>query len=40
MAELKNELQYFFFNAGLSASETGVLVQKAYGNEALNRSNV
>jgi len=26
--------------AGLSATETLVLVQKAYGNEALNRSNV
>jgi hypothetical protein len=30
----------FCFNAGLSATETLVLVQKAYGNEALNRSNV
>ena len=28
------------FEAGLSATETLVLVQKAYGNEALNRSNV
>jgi hypothetical protein len=28
------------FKAGLSATETLVLVQKAYGNEALNRSNV
>ena len=28
------------FKAGLSAPETLVLVQKAYGNEALNRSNV
>jgi hypothetical protein len=27
------------FKAGLSAPETLVLVQKAYGNEALNRSN-
>jgi exoribonuclease II len=27
------------FKAGLSATETLVLVQKAYGNEALNRSN-
>jgi len=26
----------FCFNAGLSATETLVLVQKAYGNEALN----
>jgi hypothetical protein len=30
----------FCFKAGLSASETLVLVQRAYGNEALNRSNV
>jgi histone-lysine N-methyltransferase SETMAR len=30
----------FCFKAGLSATETLVLVQKAYGNEALNRSNV
>jgi hypothetical protein len=30
----------FCFKAGLSATETRVLVQKAYGNEALNRSNV
>ena len=30
----------FYFKAGLSATETLVLVQKAYGNEALNRSNV
>ena len=30
----------FCFKAGLSATETPVLVQKAYGNEALNRSNV
>jgi hypothetical protein len=30
----------FCFNAGLSAIETPVLVQKAYGNEALNLSNV
>jgi hypothetical protein len=29
----------FCFKAGLSATETLVLVQKAYGNEALNRSN-
>ena len=28
------------FKAGLSAMETLVLVQKAYKNEALNRSNV
>jgi hypothetical protein len=27
------------FKAGLSATETLVLVEKAYGNEALNRSN-
>jgi len=29
----------FCFKAGLSVTETLVLVQKAYGNEALNRSN-
>ena len=28
------------FKAGLSVTETLLLVQKAYGNEALNRSNV
>jgi hypothetical protein len=30
----------FCFKAGLSTTETLVLVQNAYGNEALNRSNV
>jgi hypothetical protein len=30
----------FCFKACLSGTETLVLVQKAYGNEALNRSNV
>jgi hypothetical protein len=30
----------FCFKSGLSATETLVLVQKAYGNEGLNRSNV
>jgi hypothetical protein len=30
----------FCFKAGLPATETLVLVQKAYGNEALNRSKV
>jgi hypothetical protein len=30
----------FCFKAGLSATETLLLVQKAYGNEGLNRSNV
>jgi len=29
----------FCFKAGLSATGTLVLVQQAYGNEALNRSN-
>jgi hypothetical protein len=29
----------FCFKAGLSATETLVLVQKAYGNEALKRTN-
>ena len=30
----------FYFKAGLSATETLGLVQKGYGNEVLNRSNV
>ena len=30
----------FCFKAGLSVTETLVLVQKVYGNEALNQSNV
>ena len=30
----------FCFKAGVSATETIVLVQKSYGNEALNRSNI
>jgi len=30
----------FCFKAGLCVTETLVLVQKAYGNKALNRSNV
>jgi hypothetical protein len=30
----------FCFKAGLCVTETLVLVQKAYGNEALNRPNV
>jgi hypothetical protein len=30
----------FCFKAGLSVTETLVLVEKAYGDEALNRSNV
>jgi hypothetical protein len=30
----------FCFKAGLSATETFVLAQRAYGNEALNRSSV
>jgi hypothetical protein len=30
----------FCFKASLSVTETLVLVQKAYGNEALNQSNV
>ena len=40
MAEKNRVAIKFSFKAGLSASETLVLVQKAYGNEALNRSNV
>ena len=35
-----NEQRTFCFTAGLSETETLVLVQKTYGNEALNRSNV
>jgi hypothetical protein len=30
----------FCFKAGLSASETLEFVQKSYGNEALNKSNI
>jgi hypothetical protein len=30
----------FCFKAGLSATETLVLVQKAYGNEAMNQTEV
>ena len=30
----------FCFKAGLSETETLILVKKAYGNKALNRSNV
>jgi hypothetical protein len=30
----------FCFKAGLSATETPILVQKDYGNKTLNRSNV
>ena len=30
----------FCSKAGLSATETLILVQKAYGNEAVNRSNI
>jgi hypothetical protein len=40
MAEMNRVAIKFCFKAGLSATETLVLVQKAYGNEALNRSNV
>jgi hypothetical protein len=41
MAEMNRELpQNFVPKAGLSATETLVLVQKAYGKEALDRSNV
>ena len=39
MAEMNRVAIKFCFKAGLSATETLVLVQKAYGNEALNRSN-
>jgi hypothetical protein len=40
MAEMKTVPIRFCFKAGLSATETLVLVQKAYGNETLNRSKV
>jgi hypothetical protein len=39
----ENELRFamkFCFEAGLSATETLIVVQKAHGNEAVNRSNV
>jgi len=36
---MNRELPYCF-KAGLSVTETPVLMQKAYGNEALNRSDV
>jgi hypothetical protein len=40
MAEIKRVTIKFCFKAGLPAVETVVLVQKDYGNEALNRTNV
>jgi hypothetical protein len=40
MAEMNKAAIKFCFKASLSATETLVLVQKAYGNEALNRSKV
>jgi len=41
MEEMNRELsKKFCFKAGLSATETLVLVKKAYGNDALNWSNV
>jgi hypothetical protein len=41
MAEMnKRVAMKFCLKAGLSATETLVLVQKAYGNKVLNRSNV
>jgi hypothetical protein len=39
MVEMKRVTIKFCPKAGLSATETLVLVQKAYGNKALNRSN-
>ena len=39
MVEMKRVAIKFYFKVGLSARETLLLVQKAYGNEALNRSN-
>ena len=40
MAEMNRVAIRFCFKAGLSATETLVLVQMAYGDDALNRSNV
>ena len=40
MAETNRVAMKFCFKAGLSATETLILVQKAYGNEAINQSNV
>ena len=40
MAEMNKGAIKFCFKASLSATETLVLVQEAYGDEALNRSNV
>jgi len=40
MAEMNRVAIQFCFKAGLSATETLVLVQRVYGNEDLNRSNV
>jgi hypothetical protein len=41
MAEMNRFCHNLFFNkAGISATETLELVQKAYGKEAMNRSNV
>jgi hypothetical protein len=40
MAEMNRVSIKFSFKAGRSATETLVLIQNAYGNEALNRSNV
>jgi hypothetical protein len=39
MAEMNRDAITFCFKAGLSATETLVLVKKAHGNEDLNRSN-
>ena len=40
MAEMNRVAIKFRFKAGLPATETLVLVQKAYGYEAVNRSNL
>jgi hypothetical protein len=40
MADYEQGISIIFFKAGLSVTETLVSVQKAYGNETLNRSNV
>jgi hypothetical protein len=40
MVEMNRVATKFCFKASISATETPVLVQKAYGNETLNRSKV
>jgi hypothetical protein len=40
MAEMNRFAKKLCFKPGISVTETLVLVQKAYGNEAVNRSDV